>query len=233
MSLPNDVVIAIDGYSSCGKSTFARAIAGKYHLTYIDTGAMYRAVTLFALRNNFIGANFFNVERLIEMLSKIHIEFVKNEDTGKEETFLNGENVEEAIRDLHVASYVSQVSAVKEVRTKMVELQRKMGEKGGVVLDGRDIGTVVFPNAHIKIFMTADPKIRAQRRLNELLAKGEKAAFDEVYQNLLQRDHYDTTREESPLVKAEDAYILDNSFMTPQQQMEWFDNLVLKIFGKP
>jgi len=233
MALPSNVIIAIDGYSSCGKSTFARAIAGRYNLTYIDTGAMYRAVTLYAIKNNLIGPDYFHRELLLKHLPSLQIEFRKNTETGKEETYLNGENVEQSIRDLRVASYVSQLSTVKEVRDKMVELQRTMGKKGGVVLDGRDIGTVVFPQAHIKIFMTAEPKIRTQRRMDELLAKGERASFDEVYNNLLDRDRLDTTRAESPLVQAPDAIVLDNSYMTPQQQMEWFDALVKNKFGNP
>ncbi|MGC8802658.1 MAG: (d)CMP kinase [Bacteroidales bacterium] len=233
MALPRDVIIAIDGYSSCGKSTFARAIADRYQLIYIDTGAMYRAVTFFALKNNIIGDTHFYRDMLINQLPSLQIEFRKNPTNGREETYLNGENVEGAIRDLHVASFVSQVSAVKEVRTKMVELQRAMGKKGGVVLDGRDIGTVVFPDAHIKIFMTADPKIRAQRRMAELLAKGQPAKFEEVYHNLLERDRLDTTRAESPLRQAPDAIVLDNSYMTPEQQMEWFDKLVKNKFGNP
>ncbi|HPO65032.1 MAG TPA: (d)CMP kinase [Bacteroidales bacterium] len=231
MALPRDVIIAIDGYSSCGKSTFARAIARRYQLIYIDTGAMYRAVTLFALRNNIIGTNHFNRELLIAQLPQLKIEFKKIQQSEKEETYLNGENVEQAIRDLQVASFVSQVSAVKEVRAKMVELQRAMGNTGGVVLDGRDVGTVVFPQAHIKIFMTADPVIRAQRRMAELLAKGEQANFEEVYNNLIERDRLDTTREESPLIQAPDAIVLDNSYMTPEQQMEWFEALVKNKFG--
>ncbi|HOK99648.1 MAG: (d)CMP kinase [Bacteroidales bacterium] len=231
MALPRDVIIAIDGYSSCGKSTFARAIARRYQLIYIDTGAMYRAVTLFALRNNIIGTNHFNRELLIAQLPQLKIEFKKIQQSEKEETYLNGENVEQAIRDLQVASFVSQVSAVKEVRAKMVELQRAMGNTGGVVLDGRDVGTVVFPQAHIKIFMTADPVIRAQRRMAELLAKGEQANFEEVYNNLIERDRLDTTREESPLIQAPDAIVLNNSYMTPEQQMEWFEALVKNKFG--
>lgn len=231
MALPRDVIIAIDGYSSCGKSTFARAIARRYQLIYIDTGAMYRAVTLFALRNNIIGTNHFNRELLIAQLPQLKIEFKKIQQSEKEETYLNGENVEQAIRDLQVASFVSQVSAVKEVRAKMVDLQRAMGNTGGVVLDGRDVGTVVFPQAHIKIFMTADPVIRAQRRMAELLAKGEQANFEEVYNNLIERDRLDTTREESPLIQAPDAIVLDNSYMTPEQQMEWFEALVKNKFG--
>ncbi len=230
MSLPLDIIIAIDGYSSCGKSTFAKAIAQKYHLIYIDTGAMYRAVTLFALRNNFIGENFFDKNELISNLHNIEIYFRKDASGEKEETYLNGENVEREIGNLQVANYVSQISTVREVRKKMVELQRNMGKRGGVILDGRDIGTVVFPDAHIKIFMTADPAIRAQRRYEELRAKQQGVTFEEVFRNVLERDKQDTSRAESPLIKAPDAIVLDNSHLTPNQQMEWFDNLIREKF---
>jgi cytidylate kinase len=232
MNIPRNLIVAIDGYSSCGKSTFAKAIAQKYGLIYIDTGAMYRAVTLFALNNDIIGNDYFDKDKLISQLPAIHIEFRKHIRDGKVETFLNNENVEEDIRDLRVSSFVSTVSSVKEVREKMVELQRKMGKDGGVVLDGRDIGTVVFPQAQIKIFMTADPYIRAKRRFDELMAKGDATTFEEVYQNIIQRDYLDTTRSESPLTKASDAIVLDNSHITIEEQLKWFDDLLKTKYGK-
>jgi cytidylate kinase len=226
MSTSKKLVIAIDGYSSCGKSTYAKMIAQKLNYIYVDTGSMYRAVTLFAIRNNIISDSFFNKEKLKSLMDKVNIRFVKNVNTGKNEIELNGEIVENEIRGMEVAKYVSQVSAEKFVRSKMVELQREMGKEKGVVMDGRDIGTVVFPNADIKIFMTADPDVRAKRRYDELTAKGMKVNLQEVKENLLQRDHQDTTRAESPLTQASDAIVLDNSNMTFEQEMEWFMELL-------
>ncbi|HEY9123338.1 MAG TPA: (d)CMP kinase [Bacteroidales bacterium] len=218
-------VIAIDGYSSCGKSTFAKAIAALLQYIYIDTGAMYRAVTLYALNNKLITNGVANKEAVIEHLPKINVRFERETD-GQVKTILNGEDVSETIRNLEVSKNVSAISAIKEVRQKMVELQRSMGKQKRVVLDGRDIGTVVFPDAEIKIFMTADPKVRAQRRYDELIAKNMPASFDEVYQNIIDRDHLDTTRAESPLTKADDAIVLDNTLLTPQEQVDWFLELV-------
>jgi cytidylate kinase len=226
MSTSKKLVIAIDGYSSCGKSTYAKMIAQKLNYIYVDTGSMYRAVTLFAIRNNIISESSFNKEKLKSLMDKVNIRFVKNVNTGKNEIELNGEIVENEIRGMEVAKYVSQVSAEKFVRSKMVELQREMGKEKGVVMDGRDIGTVVFPNADIKIFMTADPDVRAKRRYDELTAKGMKVNLQEVKENLLQRDHQDTTRAESPLTQASDAIVLDNSNMTFEQEMEWFMELL-------
>ncbi len=220
------LIIAIDGYSSCGKSTFAKLIAEKLEYLYIDTGSMYRAVTLFALRNNLISEKNFNQEKLIALLNKINIRILKNVTSGKNDIFLNEENVETKIRGMEVSKYVSQVSQVKFVRKKMVDLQRKAAKDKGVVMDGRDIGTVVFPNADIKIFMTADLDVRAQRRYDELIAKGDNVSLNDIKENLLQRDKQDTTRKESPLVKASDAFVLDNSFMTLEEQMEWFMKLL-------
>lgn len=225
MSNSKKIIIAVDGYSSCGKSTFAKAIAKKFDYIYIDTGAMYRAATLFALNNKLIGEGFFEKDNLIARLKDIAVTFAKNPVNNRVETFLNNVNVEEEIRSLYVSQFVSQVSQVKEVREKMVDLQRKMGESKGVVMDGRDIGSVVFPNAEIKLFMTADPNVRAQRRFDELKAKGQEVSFDDILKNVNDRDVQDTTRAESPLVKAADAVVLDNSYMTPEQQMEWFEKL--------
>lgn len=226
MNIGKKLIIAVDGYSSCGKSTFAKAIAQKLDYIYIDTGAMYRAVTLFTLNANFISDNNIDKSAIIANLDKVKVFFKKSEVTGKNETFLNGISVENEIRGLKVSNFVSQVSAIKEVRQKMVELQRKMSEEKGVILDGRDIGTVVFPNADIKLFMTADPKIRAQRRYDELIAKGEKVNYTDILQNVIDRDHQDTTRAESPLKRASDAIELDNSYMSPEEQMDWFINLL-------
>lgn len=229
MNLTKKLIIAIDGYSSCGKSTYAKIIANKLNYIYIDTGAMYRAITLFALRNNLINTGFFEKEKLIQALPSLTVSFRHNNVEGKNEVELNGEVVENEIRGMQVSQFVSQVSAVKEVRVKMADLQREMGKKGGVVLDGRDIGTVIFPNADIKIFMTADPKVRAQRRYDELVAKGDKVSFEEIYDNVVQRDKQDTTRQESPLTQAPDALVLDNSYLTPGQQMDWFLDLLKKF----
>jgi len=220
------LIIAIDGYSSCGKSTFAKTIAQKLNYIYIDTGAMYRAVTLFAMRENLITNGIVNDTLLKEKLDNINVIFKKNEITCKNEMFLNNENVEEEIRRMEVSNNVSQISQLKFVREKMVDLQRQMGKSLGVVLDGRDIGTVVFPNADIKIFMTANPEVRAQRRFDELKAKGEKVSFDEIKSNLLKRDEIDSTRVESPLKQADDAIVLDNSHMLPNEQILWFTNLL-------
>jgi CMP/dCMP kinase len=232
MELKKKLIIAVDGYSSCGKSTFAKTIAAKFSYIYIDTGAMYRAVTLYGIRNSFISKTHFDAQALIDSLTNIDVELKRNALLGKVETFLNGENVEEEIRELKVSQFVSQVSAIREVRRKMVDLQRKMSEAKGVILDGRDIGTVVFPNADIKLFMTADPHVRARRRFDELIEKGQIVSYDEIYQNIVQRDQQDTTRAESPLTQASDAIILDNSYMTPEQQMEWFVKIVERKFGR-
>jgi cytidylate kinase len=222
MSIQKKLIIAVDGFSSCGKSTFAKAIAQKLGYIYIDTGSMYRAVTLFAINSSIIKEGKLSTELLKKSLEKINIDFRKNKINFKDEICLNGENVEDKIRGMEVSELVSSISSLKEVRAKMVELQREMSKEKGVVLDGRDIGTVVFPNADIKIFMTADPDVRAQRRFDELAAKGEKVSFDEIKLNIMKRDELDTTRVESPLIKADDAVVLDNSYMNPEEQMEWF-----------
>lgn len=225
-SVANLVVIAIDGFSSCGKSTFAKAIANELNFTYIDSGAMYRAVTLFAIRKGLAGKDFVDEDKLISALNPIKIDFIKNEVSGKAETFLNGENVEEDIRGIDVSQTVSLISVIKPVRLKMVEQQRLMSTGKSVVMDGRDIGTTVFPNADLKIFMTADTEIRAKRRFDELIAKGLKVNIDEIKRNIEERDYLDTTRKESPLKKAPDSVVLDNSHMTPGEQMVWFKKLL-------
>ena len=221
-----DMIIAIDGYSSCGKSTFAKKIAEVLDYLYIDSGAMYRAVTLYALRNGIITDTVLNRDLLIQELPKMQISFLV--DKGHSKTVLNGKIVENEIRTIRVSEFVSQVSALEEVRLKMVEIQRKLGENRRIVMDGRDIGTVVFPNADLKIFMTASPEIRAQRRYKELVEKGEKINFEEIEKNIQYRDQYDTTREISPLRKADDAVVLDNSHLTVEEQMEWVMDIINK-----
>jgi CMP/dCMP kinase len=220
------LTIAIDGFSSCGKSTFAKAIAEELNYIYVDSGAMYRAITLFAIRKGFVSGQVVSENELLEVIGSAEIRLSKNQASGKTETYLNGENVEEEIRDILVSQSVSAVSKIKEVRAKMVEQQRLMSQDKGVVMDGRDIGTVVFPNAGLKIFMTADKDIRAKRRYDELKAKGLLVNLEEIKQNIEDRDYQDTTREESPLKQAPDAIVLDNSFMTPAQQMEWFKKIM-------
>lgn len=223
------LVIAIDGYSSCGKSTFAKRIAERLGYLYIDSGAMYRAVTLFFLRNGIIRENTIINNRIEEALNRIAIDFRKNPGSNRYETFLNGENVEEEIRGHAVAQHVSQVAAIPEVRKKLVELQQQMGQRKGIVMDGRDIGTVVFPNADLKLFMTADPLIRAKRRLKELQAKGANLTLEEVLHNIEERDHIDQNRAVSPLRKANDAITLDNSHMSVDEQMEWVERIISDI----
>jgi cytidylate kinase len=216
------IVIAIDGFSSNGKSTMAKSLAKKIEYIYIDSGAMYRTVTLYCLRRGLFDSEMLDTNRLQKQIKDIKIEFLINKDTGMPDTFLNGENVESQIRSMEVSSRVSIVSAIPFVRHAMVALQQEMGKSKGIVMDGRDIGTVVFPEAELKIFVTADPEIRAQRRFDELRSKGDtKTTFEEVLENLKSRDHMDQTRAESPLVKADDAILLDNSYMTIDEQMQW------------
>ena len=223
------LIIAIDGYSSCGKSTFAKAIAQKLGYAYIDTGAMYRAVTLFALQNGLIQNGVIDIPALNSRLDDIHISFRRNLETGENETFLNSVCVERDIRTIAVSESVSEIAAIKEVRQKLVSLQQIMGKDKAIVMDGRDIGTNVFPDADIKIFMTASPEVRTQRRYDELVQKGMPASWDEIFQNLSKRDHIDQTRDESPLRQADDAIVLDNSNMTPEEQMVWFDGLKVNV----
>jgi cytidylate kinase len=219
------IIIAVDGYSSCGKSTLARELANKLGYTYIDTGAMYRAVSLYLLENH-INAD--KKDDVLNALRDIYIEFRINPANGKQETYLNEGNVEKEIRTLAVSKVVSPLSAIPEIRDAMVKQQQELGKGRGVVLDGRDIGTVVFPNAELKLFMTASPRIRAQRRYQELVAKGEDVSFDEVYQNVLQRDLIDTTRKVAPLIQAQDAVVIDNSDMSRDEQFEFAYNLAVK-----
>jgi CMP/dCMP kinase len=222
------LIIAIDGYSSCGKSTFAKSIAKMLNYIYIDSGAMYRAVTLYCLRKNFTGDWGINVEGVISGLKDITIDFVYNPDIEEYETFLNSENVEKEIRSMKVTSYVSKVSQIYEVRARMVELQRQIGSFKGIVMDGRDIGTVVFPDADLKIFMTASIDIRATRRFNELKQKGIEAEYEEIKRNIIARDIADENRDISPLLRADDAIILDNSRMTVSEQMVWIEQIIEK-----
>jgi len=225
----NKIIIAIDGHSSCGKSTVAKEIARKLNYIFIDSGAMYRAVTLYCLRHNLINNGIVNIPELRANLGKIKVSFMFNAETNHNDIWLNGENVEKEIRLLTVSQNVSPVAAVAEVRHLLVALQQEMGKSKGIVMDGRDIGTVVFPEAELKIFMTAQPDVRAKRRFDELTAKGEKVSYDDIKANIIERDHYDETREESPLRKADDAIILDNSFMTREEQLEWILSKVIVI----
>ena len=215
------IVVAIDGHSSCGKSTIAKAVASKFGYIFIDSGAMYRAVTLFALREQLISEGSVKVQELIDLLPTIQIDFRYNAEKQKSDTYLNGENVEDEIRQLPVSQNVSPVATIAEVRAAMVRLQQEMGKDKGIVMDGRDIGTVVFPEAELKLFVTASAEIRAQRRFDELTAKGESVSFAEILQNVQERDRIDSTREVSPLRKADDALVLDNSYMTREEQLDW------------
>ena len=217
--------IALDGYSSCGKSTLAKDMAKELGYVYIDSGAMYRAVTLYALRNGVIVDSTLDREKLIKLLDDIEINFSYNPGAGESETILNGENVENEIRQMRVSESVSKVSLIKEVRTKLVKLQQKMGEDKGVVMDGRDIGTAVFPDAELKFFMTAEKEERVNRRYQELLKKGIKVTREQVRNNISDRDHQDTHREENPLRKADDAVLLDNTKLTQEEQFEKAINL--------
>ena len=216
------IIIAIDGFSSCGKSTFAKSIAARLGYIFIDTGAMYRAVTLYALEHGAIRSGIADEERIVALLPEIAITFRFNPQRGASDIYVNGDLVEGKIRSIEVSNCVSAVSSIREVREKLVAMQQQMGERRGVVMDGRDIGTVVFPDAELKIYMTADPKVRAERRYAELRAKGDEVSFDEVLDNVISRDKADMSRAISPLRKADDAVVLDNSRMTVGEQMEWF-----------
>lgn len=217
----NKIIIAIDGYSSCGKSTFAKAIAARLGYIFIDTGAMYRAVTLYALEHGAIRSGIVDEEEVVRLLKEIQITFRFNPERGASDIYVNGDRVEGKIRTIEVSNCVSAVSAIAEVREKLVKMQQEMGRRKGVVMDGRDIGTVVFPDAELKIFMTADPKVRAQRRYDELTAKGDHVSLEEIEQNVRDRDYQDMHRAISPLRQAEDAIVLDNSHMTVEEQMTW------------
>ena len=215
------IVIAIDGHSSCGKSTVAKELAKALGYIYLDSGAMYRAVTLFALRNQLAANGQVNAAGLIKRLPEITIEFRFNPQTRQNETYLNGENVEEEIRQLPVSTHVSPVATIREVREAMVKQQQALGANKGIVMDGRDIGTAVFPEAELKIFMTASPRVRAQRRYDELTAKGQAVSFDEILHNVEERDRIDSSREINPLRKADDALVLDNSALNRKEQLDW------------
>ena len=223
---PKKIIIAIDGYSACGKSTFAREIAARLGYIFIDTGAMYRAVTLYGLRHGAIRDDRVDETALVALLPEVNITFAFNPDRGASDVILNGENVETQIRSLEVSDYVSRVSQIAAVRQKLVDMQQRMGEQKGVVMDGRDIGTAVFPNAELKIFMTADPEVRAQRRYAELKAKGQQPSLEEIAANLRERDYADEHRAISPLRQAPDARVLDNSRMSVAQQMDWVMDLI-------
>jgi cytidylate kinase len=226
--MEKQLIIAIDGYSSCGKSTFAKAIAKMLSYIFIDSGAMYRAVTLYSMRKNFIGKGGLNTGGVLSEINDIHIGFIYNPDINEYETFLNSENVEKEIRSIEVTAHVSRISQIPEVRARMVELQRQIGAYKGIVMDGRDIGTVVFPDADIKIFMTASVDIRAKRRHDELKGRGIVIDFEEIKRNIIARDIADENRDISPLRRADDAIILDNSRMTVEEQMSWVIKLIQK-----
>ncbi|MCW0483414.1 (d)CMP kinase [Gaoshiqia sediminis] len=215
------IVIAIDGHSSCGKSTVAKELAKALGYIYLDSGAMYRAVTLFALKNGLAANGQVNEPELIARLPEITIEFRLNPASRQNETYLNGENVEEEIRRLPVSTHVSPVATIREVREATVKQQQAMGKNKGIVMDGRDIGTAVFPEAELKIFMTASPEVRAQRRYDELIGKGQQVSFEEILHNVEERDRIDSGREVSPLRKADDALILDNSYLNRDEQLDW------------
>ena len=226
------IVIAIDGFSSTGKSTVAKQLAKQLNYIYVDTGAMYRAVTFFALENKLIGKGFFKSEELINRLEDINITFKFNKELGFAEVYLNKKNIEADIRTLKVSRFVSPVATLSEVRRKLVEQQQLMGKDKGIVMDGRDIGTVVFPEAELKIFMTASAETRAKRRFKELLEKGHDLSYDDVLENVTTRDHIDSTREDSPLVKAKDAVEIDNSDLTIEEQLDTILDLASHSISK-
>ncbi|MBQ4819530.1 (d)CMP kinase [Aquimarina sp. MMG016] len=226
------IIIAIDGHSSTGKSTVAKQLAKSLGYIYVDTGAMYRSVALFAMRKSLIDLDHFDKEGLENILIDINIRFEVNPETGLAETLLNGENVEREIRTLSVSKHVSKVAAVSKVRKKLVEQQQQMGKDKGIVMDGRDIGTVVFPDAELKLFMTATAKDRAERRYKELLERGEEVSYEDVLKNVVNRDHIDSTRKDSPLRKAEDAIQIDNSNLTLDEQFKQILQLANKTIEK-
>lgn len=231
MSNNRKIIIAIDGHSSCGKSTFAKAIAARLGYIFIDTGAMYRAVTLYALEHGAIPLGIADEERIEAMLNDIDINFRFNPQREASDIYVNGDLVESKIRTIEVSNCVSAVSSIGAVRQKLVAMQQEMGRKRGVVMDGRDIGTVVFPEAELKIYMTADPMVRAERRYKELIAKGDNVTLEEIYENVVSRDKADMTRSISPLRKADDAIVLDNSHMSVDEQMEWFDKEYARVIS--
>ncbi len=226
------ITIAIDGFSSTGKSTLAKQLAKALSYVYVDTGAMYRAVTLFAMQKGFIGSGKNDFDGLVRSLEDIVLKFSYNEELGFAEMFLNGKNVEKDIRTLEVSRNVSQVAEIEEVRAKLVELQKEMGKEKGVVMDGRDIGTVVFPNAELKIFMTASPEKRAYRRYKELLERGDNVVYEDILENVQKRDYIDSHRKISPLKKADDAVEFDNSDMGLKEQFERLHNHALHVMDR-
>ena len=227
------ITIAIDGHSSCGKSTMAKQLAKDLGYVYVDTGAMYRTVTLYAMRKGYIDAeNNVNTNLLQNDMQSIGISFIIGKESGRPEAYLNGERVEDEIRGIEVSKRVSLIAALPFVRKALVEMQREMGEKGGVVMDGRDIGTTVFPNAELKVFVTASAEVRAQRRFDELRARGDDVNYDDILANVKERDYIDSHRDVSPLRKADDALLLDNSNMTIPEQKEWLENQVARILNK-
>ena len=226
------ITIAIDGFSSCGKSTMAKDLAREVGYIYIDSGAMYRAVTLYSIENGIFDGDVIDTEKLKKAIKDIQISFRPNPETGRPDTYLNGVNVENKIRTMGVSSKVSPISALDFVREAMVAQQQAMGKEKGIVMDGRDIGTTVFPDAELKIFVTSTPEIRAQRRFDELKAKGQEGSFEEILENVKQRDYIDQHREVSPLRKADDALLLDNSNLSIEQQKEWLSEQFGKIVNK-
>ncbi len=222
------ITIAIDGFSSTGKSTIAKQLANKLNYIYVDTGAMYRAVTLYALQKKYIGETFFDKNKLLNDLDSINLSFQYNPNLGFAEMYLNGVNVEKEIRTIEVSNYVSHIASISEVRKNLVSAQQEMGKNKGVVMDGRDIGTVVFPDAELKLFMTASADKRAQRRYDELSNRGDSVSYDEILKNVQERDHIDSTRKDSPLIKASDAIEIDNSNLGIDEQFELIMNHVKK-----
>ncbi len=214
------ITIAIDGYSSCGKSTLAKSLATNLDYTYVDTGAMYRAVTLYCIRHNFVNNDSTDVSEIIDKLNDINLSFIHDPKTNTSPIFLNGENVESQIREMDVSNHVSKISTIKEVRKKMVQIQQEMGKEKGMVMEGRDIGTIVFPDAELKLFMTADMETRVKRRYKEMQEKEIDVSLDEVRENVNSRDYEDTHRKESPLVQADDAIVLDNTNLNLEQQLQ-------------
>lgn len=226
------ITIAIDGFSSTGKSTLAKQVAKELSYVYVDTGAMYRAVTFFAMQNGYISKDYFDKETLVNSLPFVELQFKFNPDLGFGEMYLNDINVEKEIRTIEVSNFVSKIAEVSQVRAKLVEQQKSMGIHKGIVMDGRDIGTVVFPDAELKIFMTASPEVRARRRFDELAEKGQSVTFEEVLKNVQERDYIDTHREDSPLVKATDAIEIDNSSLTREEQFQKVLELVEEVINQ-
>ncbi|MGL5227718.1 MAG: (d)CMP kinase [Bacteroidales bacterium] len=226
------ITIAIDGFSSCGKSTMAKDLAKELGYIYVDSGAMYRTVTLYAMENDLISNGIINTEKLEAEMDNIHITFKFNDITKKPDTYLNGTYVEDKIRQMEVSNNVSPIAALGFVRKALVKMQQAMGKEKGIVMDGRDIGTVVFPDAELKIFVTASPDVRAQRRFDELTAKGDTVNYNEILENVKKRDYIDQNREESPLKQADDAIVLDNSEITIEEQRRWLINKALEVINR-